>query len=81
MTRDKEKLTRLLRVKPDEAICHKVRNENGFTTIRQFNLYYSLYESRTLTFAYFKEGVLQTTGTISKSEVFTAMRKLAVEYR
>lgn len=81
MTRDRKKYNKLLRIKPDEVISHKVRSNDNLITIRQFNLYYGLYNSRTLTFAYLKENELLTTGTISKSEVFEAMRKLAVEYR
>ena len=81
MTRDRKKYTRLLRLKPDESIIHKVRNKKGFIILRQFNLYYGLYESRTHMFAYIKEGNLLATGTISKSEAFEAMRKLAVKYR
>jgi len=81
MKRDTELFKLLLRQKADEVITHKVRKNGNLTTLRQFNLYYPAHPGRTLNYAYFRNKMLLSTGTISKSEIFVAMRKLAVKFK
>ena len=79
MKRDEKLNTKLLRIEPDEVYPQKVRINGKLKTIRKFVLIYAAFPSRVHNFVYYKDGEPVVTGKISKTEVFTAMRRFAVE--
>jgi len=81
MTRDKTIDKYLVRQKPDEVYPQIVRQKGKLVTLRKFHLFYPVWQTRTCRFVYFYQNKPVTTGSISKSEIFLAMRKLSVQYR
>jgi hypothetical protein len=79
MKRDKIIDKSLLRMQPDEIYPQKTRINGKIKTIRKFCLISQAFPSRTMYFVYYKNNKPVATGKMSKSELFTAMRKFAVE--